>query len=82
MFFTVALACIHMKMLPEEAINAATINGAHAMEIQDIAGSIQKGRAANFWLTEPISSYNFLPYSFGRTPLKSIFINGNTFSTI
>lgn len=82
MFFTVALACIHMKMLPEEAINAATINGAHAMEIQDIAGSIQKGRAANFWLTEPITSYNFLPYSFGRTPLKSIFINGNTLTTI
>lgn len=77
MFFTIALACIHMKMLPEEAINAATVNGAFAMELQDTAGSIRKGAAANLWLTEPISSYNFLPYSFGRIPLKTVFTHGN-----
>lgn len=79
MFFTVALACIHMKMLPEEAINAATINGAFAMELEKNFGSITKGKAANLWITEPISSYAFIPYSFGRAPLKHVIINGNTY---
>lgn len=79
MFFTVALACIHMKMLPEEAINAATINGAFAMELENNFGSITKDKVANLWITEPISSYAFIPYSFGRAPLKHIIINGSTY---
>lgn len=76
MFFTTALACIHMKMLPEEAINAGTFNGAAAMELQNEVGSITKGKRANVWITEPIPSYTFLPYSFGHTPIKHIIING------
>jgi len=79
MFFAVALACIQMKMLPEEAINAATVNGAAAMESHDEVGSITKGKRANLWITEPIPSYTFLPYSFGRAPIKHVIINGSIY---
>ncbi len=79
MFFAVALACIQMKMLPEEAINAATINGAAAMETENETGSITIGKRANLWISEPIPSYTFLPYSFGRAPIKHVIINGSIY---
>jgi imidazolonepropionase len=76
MNFVISTACIKMKMTPEEAINAATINGAYAMEISNMYGSITRGKKANLIITKPISSYNFLPYAFGDNHIDSVLING------
>lgn len=76
MNFVVATACIKMKMTPEEAINAATINGAYAMEISKTHGSITNGKKANFIITKPLNSYYELPYSFGSNLIDSVFIEG------
>ena len=76
MNLVVALACIKMNISPEAAINAATINGAYAMEIQDKYGSISKGKWANINLTNDINSYGFLPYSFGTSHIKKTMIRG------
>lgn len=76
MNFVVALSCIQMKMLPEEAINAATINGACAMELQDIAGSIYKGKKANFIITQPMPSLVYMPYSFGNNLIERVMLRG------
>lgn len=77
MNFVVALSCIQMKMLPEEAINAATINGAFAMESQNITGSIRKGKRADLIITKPIPSLAYLPYSFGSNLIDQIMIKGD-----
>src|SRR5665213_522402 len=66
MNFAISLSCIQMKMLPEEAINAATINGACAMEIEKDLGSIAVGKKANLIFTKPVPSLPYLPYSFGN----------------
>jgi len=76
MNFVVATACIKMKMTPEEAINAATINGAYAMGISGTHGSITKGKKANLILTKPISSYYQIPYAFGSNLIESVFVEG------
>jgi imidazolonepropionase len=76
MNFVVALSCIQMRMLPEEAINAATLNGAFAMEIADKAGSITRGKQANLILTQPIPSLYFLPYSFAHNLVQRVMIKG------
>ena len=76
MNFVVACACIKMKMTPKEAINAATINGAYAMNLHNTVGSITKGKLANLILTKEISSYNFIPYSFGNTCIEKVFLKG------
>lgn len=76
MNLVISLACIKMKMNPEEAINAATINAAYAMKILDTHGSITRGKAANLILTDEIPSYGFLPYSFGANHINSVYING------
>lgn len=76
MNFVIATACIKMKMTPEEAINAATINGAYAMGISKTHGSITKGKKANLILTKPIASYYQLPYAFGSNLIESVFLNG------
>ena len=77
MNLVVSMACIQMKMLPEEAINAATINGAFAMEMQDEVGSISIGKKANLIFTKPIPSIAYLPYSFGSNLIDKVMINGN-----
>ncbi|MDD7914314.1 imidazolonepropionase [Polaribacter ponticola] len=77
MNFVVATACIKMKMTPEEAINAATINGAYAMNLSDNVGSITKGKLANFIITKEIPSYGFIPYNFGSNLIDSVYIKGN-----
>ena len=79
MNFVVSLACIQMKMNPEEAINAATINGAYAMGISKSEGSIAKGKKGNVFITKQIPSYAFLPYNFGHNTIKKVFINGCEF---
>ena len=76
MNFVVACACIKMGMTPKEAINAATINGAYAMNLHNTVGSITKGKLANLILTKEISSYNFIPYSFGNTCIEKVFLKG------
>ncbi|QEC66268.1 imidazolonepropionase [Panacibacter ginsenosidivorans] len=76
MNFVVSLSCIQMKMLPEEAINAATINAAHAMEVQQETGSITIGKKANLIFTKPVSSIAYLPYSFGSDMIDKVMING------
>lgn len=76
MNFVVATACIKMKMTPEEAINAATINGAYAMGISDSHGSITKGKKANLIITKPIHSFYQLPYEFGSNLIEEVIIEG------
>ncbi len=76
MNFVVATACIKMKMTPEEAINAATINGAYAMGISETHGSITIGKKANFIITKPISSLYQLPYAFGSNLIDHVYIEG------
>lgn len=76
MNFVVATACIKMKMTPEEAINAATINGAYAMGLSETHGSITKGKKANLILTKSISSYYQIPYAFGSNLIESVFVEG------
>ncbi len=78
MNFVVATACIKMKMTPEEAINAATINGAYAMGISETHGSITVGKKANIIITKPISSYYQLPYAFGSNLIEQVLIEGKT----
>jgi imidazolonepropionase len=73
--FVVALSCIKMKMLPEEAVNAATLNSAYAMGIEQQLGSITKGKKANVFITKPISSLAFLPYSFGSNLVERVIIS-------
>lgn len=80
MNFVVALSCIQMKMLPEESINSATLNGAYAMGVEDIAGSISVGKKANLIFIKPITGINYIPYSFGTNLIDSVMING-TFLT-
>jgi imidazolonepropionase len=75
--FVVSLSCIKMKMLPEEAINAATINGAYALELGSTHGSFAPGSEASFFTTEPMSSLAFLPYAFGSAHILKVFIKGN-----
>jgi imidazolonepropionase len=76
MNFVVALSCIQMKMLPEEAINAATINGAYAMELQEQVGSITVGKKANLIFTKQIDSIASLPYFFGNNLIDRVMLNG------
>lgn len=77
MNFVVALSCIQMRMLPEEAINAATINGAHAMELADEVGSIAVGKKANLLVTKPVSSLAYLPYAFGSNLVDKVMLCGD-----
>ena len=79
MNFVVSLACIKMKMTPEEAINAATINGAYASNLSDKVGSISKGKLANFIITKPVKSYSYLPYSFTNNCIDEVFLRGKKY---
>ena len=76
MNLVVATACIKMKMTPEEAINAATINGAYAMGLSDTHGSISVGKAASIIITQPINSFYELPYSFGTNLIDIVIMAG------
>ncbi|MFN5179719.1 MAG: imidazolonepropionase, partial [Bacteroidota bacterium] len=72
----VSQACIRMRMLPEEAFNAATINGANALELESQCGSIQAGKIANFFITKPIPSFSYYPYAFGSNLIKKVVLKG------
>ncbi len=79
MRFVVSLACIRMKMTPAEAINAATINGAYAMGLSGDYGSIAEGKVANFFITKPIPSIDFLPYAYTSPLIDRVFLRGEEF---
>lgn len=74
--FVVALACLKMKMLPEEAVQAATLNGARAMELEKKFGSIAPGKVANLFVTKPMASLAYLPYAFGADLVETVILNG------
>jgi len=76
MNFVVATACIKMRLTPEEAINAATVNGAYAMGLSKTHGSITRGKKANLIITKPVPSYGYLPYAFGSNLIDTVIING------
>jgi imidazolonepropionase len=76
MNLVVAMSCIQMKLLPEEAINASTINGAYAMELQQEVGSITAGKKANLIFTKPIPSLAYIPYSFGTNLVDKVMLRG------
>jgi imidazolonepropionase len=74
--FVLSLACLKMQMTPEEAINAATLNGAYAMNLESEVGSISSGKRANFIVTRKIPNLAFIPYAFGSNHIESVYING------
>ena len=76
MSFVISLACTQMKLTPEEAINATTINGAYALELSKTHGSIAKGKVANVFITKQISSLAYIPYSFGVDMVESVILGG------
>lgn len=80
MHFVVATACIKMKMTPEEALNAATINGAYAMDLSTTHGSITRGKKANFIITKPLHSYYEIPYCFATNLIDSVWLEGKQFN--
>ena len=78
MKFVISLACIKMRLTPEEAINAATINSAAAMGVADQCGSITRGKRANLIITEPIPSIHFIPYAYTSPIVSQVILNGET----
>lgn len=80
MNFVVSLSCIKLRMLPSEAINAATINGAAAMQLSDELGSIAIGKRANLMITRPMPSLAYLPYSFGQSQIEMVVLNGKIYN--
>lgn len=79
MKFIVSLACIKMRLLPEEAINAATLNSAYAMALSEDYGSIEVGKVANFIITQPIPSVNYIPYAYTSPIIKRVFLKGKEY---
>jgi imidazolonepropionase len=75
--FVMSLACIKMKMLPEEAIQALTINPAYNLGLESELGSIEAGKTASFIITKPCPNLAYLPYSFGNSWISKVFIRGN-----
>ncbi len=80
MKLVMSLACIKLKMLPEETINAVTINSAYAMGLSETHGSIARGKVANIFITKEIPSYEFLPYAFGSNLIETIILKGEIIS--
>ncbi len=82
MAFMLSLACIRMKMTPEEAINAATLNTAYAMELDQTHGSITRGKVSNIFITKKIPSYAYIPYAFGADVIEQVILNGKEVTRI
>ena len=81
MKLVMSLACIKLKMLPEESINAVTINSAYAMGISETHGSIARGKVANLFITKEVPSYQFLPYAFGSNLIETVILKGTIIKT-
>jgi imidazolonepropionase len=80
MKFIMSLGCIKLRMLPEEVINAVTINSAYAMGLSDTHGSIARGKVANVFITKAIPSYEFMPYAFGSNLIETVILKGEIIS--
>ena len=76
MQFVLSMGCIKYGMIPEEAINATTINSAYAMGVEDVLGTITKGKIANFFITKPISTIEFMPYAYGSNKVATVYLKG------
>ena len=76
MKFIMSLGTIKLRMLPEEVINATTINGAYAMGLQETHGSIAKGKIANVYITKEIPTYDFMPYAYTSNLIEQVILNG------
>jgi imidazolonepropionase len=76
MQFVLSMACIKYRMIPDEAIHAVTINGAYAMGLSNDFGSIARGKVANLFITKPVPTYAFIPYSFGSNMVETVILNG------
>ena len=79
MKFVVSLACIKMRLLPAEALNAATINTAAAMGISGEYGSLARGKVANFYITDPIPGIEYIPYAYTQPVIKRVFLKGKEY---
>jgi imidazolonepropionase len=79
MKFIMSLGCIKLKMLPEEVINAVTVNTAYAMGISETHGSIAKGKVANIFITKEIPSYEYMPYAFGSNLIETVILKGKVY---
>ena len=79
MKFIMSLGCINYKMLPEEVVNATTLNSAYAMGVEEEAGSIAVGKLANFYITTPISGIEYLPYAYTADLIEAIFLKGEQY---
>lgn len=77
MKFIVSLACIKLRLLPEEALNAATLNSAYAMGLSADYGSLAVGKVANFMVTAPIPSLAFIPYAYTTPLVEQVWLQGN-----
>ena len=77
MKFAVSLACIKMRLMPAEALNAATLNSAYAMGLSHDYGSIARGKVANFFITEHIPSIDYIPYAYTQPIIREVFLRGN-----
>lgn len=77
MRFVMALGCIKMKLTPNQALNACTLNTAYAMGISDMAGSVTKGKIANLLVTAPMNSLAFLPYSYQTPLIRKVIVKGD-----
>ena len=82
MRFCVSLACIKMRLLPEEAFNAVSINSAYAMGISDKYGSIAKGKVANFLITKPLPSLAYIPYAYTQPFIRDVYLHGCRYNNI
>ncbi|MDD4210594.1 MAG: imidazolonepropionase [Bacteroidales bacterium] len=71
-----SMACINYRMLPEEAINATTLNTAYAMDVSEILGSIARGKTANVFITKKIPTYEYMPYAYGSNKIEQVILNG------
>ena len=76
MKFVVSLACIKMRLLPAEALHAATLNTAAAMGLGHNYGSLARGKVANFYITQPLPSIDFLPYAYTTPLIRRVFLRG------
>ena len=82
MRFCVSLACIKMRLLPEEAFNAVSINSAYAMGVSDKYGSIAKGKVANFLITRPLPSLAYIPYAYTQPIIREVYLHGCRYNNI
>lgn len=80
MKFIMSLGCIKLRMLPEEVINASTINTAYAMGLEETHGSIARGKVANVYITKEIPTYQFMPYAYGSDLVNTVILNGKVWN--